>query len=77
MIAEGTFLEQSGGLLRYIDLDTDVGSSGAGVLNFQGRLIGIHTDGDCNEQGGSNNGWSTVSIVEASSHLEPFDIDDC
>jgi V8-like Glu-specific endopeptidase len=59
----------------YADLDTLGGSSGAGVLNRQGHLLGIHTDGDCEESGrGTNRGWTTEAIVEASQYLESADI---
>ena len=54
-----------------------VGSSGAGVLDRHGHLIGIHTDGDCADDGsGSNYGWSAESIVEASAYLQDTDIAD-
>ncbi len=63
--------------LSYGDLDTLVGSSGAGVLNSQGYLLGVHTDGDCDVTGhGSNSGWTAEAIVEASPYLESTDIAD-
>jgi hypothetical protein len=74
VVAEGRFLDSCDGLLYYIDLDTLVGSSGAGVLNSEGHLVGIHTDGDCDTKGGSNSGSSAASIVEASPYLEAGDI---
>jgi trypsin-like peptidase len=74
-IAEGRFLGACHQLVYYADLDTLVGSSGAGVLNRQGHLLGIHTDGDCDEKGrGSNRGWTAEAIVEASPYLESADI---
>jgi hypothetical protein len=46
--------------IYYTDLDTLVGSSGAGVLTQAGYLLAVHTDGDCAEDGtGSNRGWSS------------------
>jgi len=77
VIAEGRFLDSCNQLLYYTDLDTLVGSSGAGVLNLQGYLVGIHTDGDCDENGhGANRGWTADVIVEASSYLQSDDIAD-
>ena len=75
VIAEGRYLDSCHQLLYYADLDTLVGSSGAGVLNRQGHLLGIHTDGDCDEKGrGSNRGWTAQAIVEASPYLRSEDI---
>lgn len=75
VIAEGTFLDSCNQLVYYADLDTLVGSSGAGVLNRQGHLLGIHTDGDCDEKGrGANRGWTADVIVEASPYLQSADI---
>jgi hypothetical protein len=76
-VAEGRFAGACGGIISYTDLDTLVGSSGAGVLDRDGHLIGIHTDGDCALDGsGSNYGWSAESIVEASPYLQDTDIAD-
>jgi hypothetical protein len=75
VIAEGRYLDSCNQLVYYADLDTLVGSSGAGVLNRQGHLLGIHTDGDCDETGrGSNRGWTAEVIVEASPYLRSDDI---
>jgi hypothetical protein len=74
-IAEGRYLDACDQQVYYADLDTLVGSSGAGVLTQQGHLLGIHTDGDCNAKGGgSNRGWTAQAIVEASPYLESADI---
>jgi hypothetical protein len=75
VIAEGRFLDSCNQRLYYVDLDTLVGSSGAGVLNRQGHLLGVHTDGDCDEKGGGANwGWTAEVIVEASPYLQSADI---
>jgi hypothetical protein len=77
VIAEGAFLDACNRQLYYVDLDTLVGSSGAGVLNRAGHLVGVHTDGDCSvDGGGANRGWTAAAIVEASPHLEAEDIAD-
>ena len=75
VIAEGRYLDSCNQLVYYADLDTLVGSSGAGVLTRQGQLLGIHTDGDCDEKGrGANRGWTAQAIVEASPYLRSEDI---
>ena len=75
VLATGRLLGACGGLVYYGDLDTLVGSSGAGVLNDQGHLLGIHTDGDCDVKGrGNNRGWTAEAIVEASPSLESTDL---
>ncbi|WP_224369601.1 trypsin-like serine peptidase [Hyalangium versicolor] len=75
VIAEGEYLDSCDQLVYYTDLDTLVGSSGAGVLNRQGYLLGVHTDGNCDEKGGGDNwGWTAEAIVEASPYLESSDI---
>lgn len=75
VIAEGSFLDSCNQLVYYTDLDTLGGSSGAGVLTRQGHLLGIHTDGDCDEKGrGANRGWTAAAIVEASPYLQSADI---
>ena len=73
VVAEGSFLDSCNDRLYYVDLDTLVGSSGAGVLNRDGSLVGIHTDGDCAD-GGTNYGWTAASIVTASPHLQDVDL---
>jgi len=75
VIAEGRYLDSCNQLVYYANLDTLVGSSGAGVLNRQGDLLGVHTDGDCEENGrGHNWGWTTQAIVEASEYLVDADM---
>jgi hypothetical protein len=47
------------------------------VLNRQGHMLGVHTDGDCDEKGHGNNwGWTAEAIVEASPYLQSEDIAD-
>jgi hypothetical protein len=77
VIAEGEFFAECHGEISYLDLDTLVGSSGAGVLNAQGLLYGVHSDGDCDTRGGGDNsGWSAASIVAASAYLQDGDLQD-
>lgn len=74
VVAEGRFLDACDGLAYYTDLDTLVGSSGAGVLGRRGHLVAVHTDGDCDVYGGTNFGWTAAAIVAASSHLQAADL---
>lgn len=75
VIAEGWYEDSCDSLVYYSDLDTLVGSSGAGVLSRSGHLVGLHTDGDCDESGrGTNRGWTARVIVEASPYLQPADL---
>ncbi len=59
----------SGNFLLYSSLDTLGGSSGSGVLDRQGRLISVHTNGGCSASGGSNRGVTISSISRVSSIL--------
>ena len=59
--------------LRYNYLDTEGGSSGAGIYNVQGELIGVHNKGGCDyrfEHIGGNLGISILSIREISNILK-------
>jgi hypothetical protein len=77
VIAEGTLAGACNDQVYYSDLDTLVGSSGAGVLTSTGYLLAIHTDGDCATDGsGTNRGWSSAAIVAASAYLQTADIAD-
>jgi hypothetical protein len=77
VIAEGRLAGACDGVIYYSDLDTLVGSSGAGVLNHDGYLVGVHSDGDCDASGGGTNHGSTAEvIVAASAHLQDADIAD-
>src|SRR5262249_28973753 len=47
------------------------------ILQRSGFLLAVHTDGDCATNGsGANDGWSTASIVAASTDLTTADIAD-
>jgi hypothetical protein len=76
VVAEGSFYDSCDSVVYYLDLDTLVGSSGAGVLTSNGGLIGVHSDGDCDDEGGGTNRGSTAaSIVAASPYLQDEDLD--
>ena len=75
VISEGRYLAACNGLLYYADLDTLVGSSGAGVLNLRGQLVAVHTDGNCQVDGGGANWGATVAAILAGSrYLQPADV---
>ncbi|MBF5045790.1 trypsin-like peptidase domain-containing protein [Aggregicoccus sp. 17bor-14] len=75
VVAEGWYEDACDDLVYYSDLDTLVGSSGAAILNRHGYVLGVHTDGDCDEQGhGTNRGWSAKTVVAASPYLQDSDI---
>ena len=75
VVAEGTLASACEQRLYYRNLDTLVGSSGAGVLNRQGNLVAVHTDGNCATDGtGTNHGWTATAIVRASAHLQDEDL---
>lgn len=57
----------SGNYLRYADIDTEPGSSGSGVLDAEGYLVGVHTNGGCTSSGGSNSGVRLSQAAKVSS----------
>jgi V8-like Glu-specific endopeptidase len=52
--------------MTYGNLDTEPGSSGAGVLDETGNLVGVHTNGGCMVDGGENAGVMMTEIVKHS-----------
>jgi len=66
-------LETSGalaGYMRYAALDTAGGSSGSGVLDWQGRLVGVHTNAGCNTSASSaNHGVPIIDIANISPNV--------
>lgn len=58
-----------GSYMTYDDIDTEPGSSGSGVLNKDGEIVGIHTNGGCGYGGGANRGVSMPQIYKASKIL--------
>jgi hypothetical protein len=77
VIAEGRFAAACDDQVYYTDLDTLVGSSGAGVLTRNGYLLAVHSEGDCAADGsGSNHGFTAEAIVAASAYLQSADLAD-
>lgn len=56
--------------MRYGDLDTEPGSSGSGVIDANGFVVGVHTNGGCYNAGGSNAGVLMTQIVKASPTIQ-------
>ena len=61
--SSANIIEVQEGYLSY-QADTWGGSSGAPVIDNEGKVIGIHTHGDCNEEGGRNSGTSIHSSLK-------------
>jgi len=70
VIAFGKLASSKGGKIYYSNLDTLGGSSGSGILNDSGSLVGVHTNGGCSKSGGTNSGWNISNIIQASSILK-------
>ena len=69
MIEAGTVSSFSGNTIRYGNIDTLGGSSGSGILDTQGRIVGVHTNGGCTSTGGLNFGQRIARIRAVSSVL--------
>jgi V8-like Glu-specific endopeptidase len=69
MIEAGTVSSFSGNYLYYGNVDTLGGSSGSGVINSSGQIIGVHTNGGCTTSGGANSGIRISRIRAVSSIL--------
>jgi V8-like Glu-specific endopeptidase len=70
VIDSGTaFSTSAAGELFYDDIDTIGGTSGSGVLDWQGRLIAVHTNGGCSPGVSGNKAWLVEEIVEHSALL--------
>lgn len=56
--------------ISYADIDTQGGSSGSGVLDRFGRIVGVHTTGGCHTSAGVNSGVTMESILSFSQVLD-------
>lgn len=70
----GPKVEGRGVYMGYEDLDTEPGSSGSGVLNAAGNLVGVHTNGGCYSSGGSNKGVKMTEIAKVSPTVQRLNI---
>lgn len=68
-IEAGVVQSYQGGEIYYGDVDTYGGSSGSGILDQNGNLIGVHTNGGCHALGGANKGYQIQAIKAASDVL--------
>ena len=68
-IEAGTVASFSADYLRYGNVDTLGGSSGSGVLNSLGQIVGVYTNGGCTATGGTNSGVRISRIRAVSSVL--------
>jgi Trypsin-like peptidase domain len=65
-IGAGRQLRIAGNSIFYSQIDTLGGSSGAGVIDQVGRVIGIHTNGGCTLAGGENSGVILRAVSQVS-----------
>lgn len=56
--------------MTYGNLDTMPGSSGSGVIDQNGALVGVHTNGGCAINGGDNAGVMMTEILKHSPTLQ-------
>ena len=68
-IEAGTVASRSTDYLRYGNVDTLGGSSGSGILNAAGQIVGVHTNGGCTSTGGTNSGVRIARIRAVSGTL--------
>jgi V8-like Glu-specific endopeptidase len=74
-IGAGHLLKVLGTKIFYDDIDTYGGSSGSGVRDSSGNIIGVHTNGGCDKDSGggnlnkANRGVSSSAIAEVSDLL--------
>lgn len=54
--------------LKYGDLDTQGGSSGSGVLDPAGQIVGVHVLGGCTAAGTGHNAAVPISAIRAASN---------
>lgn len=66
----GHLAGQRGNYATYADIDTLGGSSGSGVLDSNGAISAIHTNGGCTRTGGSNSGVRMQRIAESSAVIQ-------
>ena len=60
----------SGVYMGYGDIDTEPGSSGSGVLDAQGQVVGVHTNGGCRMSGGDNKAVMITEIAKVSKTIQ-------
>lgn len=68
-IEAGSVMQVSNTQVYYRNIDTHGGSSGSGVRDKTGNIVGVHTNGGCTAIGGANRGVTTKAVGDASSHF--------
>lgn len=63
-------LTNSGVYMGYGDIDTEPGSSGSGVLDDKGSVVGVHTNGGCGMSGGENKAVKMSEILKVSKTVQ-------
>jgi V8-like Glu-specific endopeptidase len=69
-VEAGSVARVAGNFLSYGNVDTLGGNSGSGILDAQGRVVGVHTLGGCSAAGGANSGVRISRIIAASNVLQ-------
>lgn len=60
----------AGSNIFYGDIDTHGGSSGSAILDPNGEILGVHTNGGCHTAGGLNKGFD-IQAIRAASNVIP------
>ena len=68
-IEAGSVFDHDDRNVWYSNLDTHGGSSGSGIRDKDGLIIGVHTNGGCTQTGGANRGVPIDAIRDASSQI--------
>jgi V8-like Glu-specific endopeptidase len=68
-IEAGSVLQHDDENVWYSNIDTHGGSSGSGIRDKDGLIIGVHTNGGCTKTGGANRGVPIDAIRDASSQI--------
>jgi len=71
-IEAGPFKRSFDKWMQYSDLDTEGGSSGSGVLDSNGMIVGVHTNGGCDaySSDGANHGMNMNTIENFSTTIK-------
>jgi V8-like Glu-specific endopeptidase len=68
-IEAGSVAHQTADYYFYGNVDTQPGSSGSGILDAGGQLVGVHTNGGCTSSGGENSGVRISRALDLSATL--------
>jgi hypothetical protein len=68
-IEAGALLENTGSQIRYKDIDTNGGASGAPLLSESGEIVGVHTNGGCYRFGDGFNFGAPIELIRVASRI--------